>query len=118
MQTGLIIGFTVGLLSGAGVGLLGSALSEMLPGDPATHLSPLLTSPLWTALLGAMLGIIAGGLIGSTVDYTLTRLGAGPPLPAQETLVTVRTDEGELDAVYAALFRNHARHLHVSTAAI
>jgi hypothetical protein len=41
-------------------------------------------------------------------------MGAGPPLPAEETLVTVRASEEMADQVYAALFDARARHLHVA----
>jgi hypothetical protein len=116
LETGLVIGFTVGLLAGIGTGMLGSVIVAWMrsvqpgPADfPAVLMHPWLT-----AIAGAVLGLIAGGLIGWVVDFTLTQLGAGPPLPAQETLVTVRTDEESLDSVYAALFRARARHLHVA----
>lgn len=116
LETGVIIGLTAGLLSGLGVGFLGSALSEWMHTVQPTSaaLSPVLAHPLLSTVVGAIIGVIAGGLIGWTVDTTLTQLGAGPPLPAHETLVTVRTDEDKLDQVYAALFRGRARHLHVA----
>jgi len=117
LETGLVIGLAVGILAGAGTGMLGQAMSEMMApinGAGKVALSPVMISPWWGALAGAILGLIAGGLIGWVVDFTLTRLGAGPPLPAQETLVTVRTDEQNLDSVYAALFGARARHLHVA----
>jgi hypothetical protein len=116
LETGLIIGLTVGVLAGIGVGMLGGTMAEWMrtvhPGP--VGISPVLVSPLWAGIAGAILGLIAGGLIGWVVDYTLTRLGAGPPLPAEETLVTVRTSEEMLDPVYAALFGARARHLHVA----
>ena len=52
------------------------------------------------------------------IDFTLDRMGAGPALPKQETLVTVRTDEGMLNQVESALFHARARHLHVSESAL
>jgi hypothetical protein len=120
LETGIIIGLTVGLLAGLGFGFLGGAMAEwMRTIEPtSTGLAPVIGSPLWGAVAGALIGIIAGGLIGWVVDFTLNRLGAGPPLPAQETLVTVRTDEAKLDDVYAALFRSRARHLHVAERAV
>ena len=45
-------------------------------------------------------------------------MGAGPARPMEETLVTVRASEDRLNDVYAALFHGHARHLHVSDAAM
>jgi hypothetical protein len=115
LETGLVIGLTVGILAGLGVGMMGTAISEMMIRvDPQSHFAPVLANPALTALGGALLGLIAGGLIGWIVDHTLTRMGAGPPLPQQETLVTVRTDEGNLDQVYAMLHRARARHLHVA----
>jgi hypothetical protein len=118
LETGVIIGLTVGLLAGIGVGMLGGAISElMFRTEAKSGLSPMLANPWLTALSGALLGLIAGGLIGWIVDFTLTRLGAGPPLPKQETLVTVRTDDANLDQVCAALFRARARHMHVAESA-
>jgi hypothetical protein len=119
-ETGVIVGLTVGVLSGLGIGFLGSAMSEwMTRVQPGTAgLAPLFSMPILTAIAGAVIGIIAGALIGYVVDYTLTRLGAGPPLPEHETLVTVSTDEGKLDQVYALLFRGRARHLHIAERAV
>src|SRR5205823_10262 len=89
LETGVIIGLTVGFLAGLGIGFLGSGMSEwMRTVQPnAAGLSPVLATPLLTAIAGAVIGVIAGALIGYVIDYTLTRLGAGPPLPAHETLV-------------------------------
>jgi hypothetical protein len=84
---------------------------------PRNLLSPWLANPLATALSGGLLGLIAGGSIGCLIDFTLNRLGAGPPLPKEETLVTVRTDEDQMDQVSTALFRARARHLHVAGSA-
>src|SRR5436190_19366348 len=84
LETGLVIGLTVGILAGAGVGMLGQGMTEMMApvnGAGRVALSPVLASPWWGALCGAILGLIAGGLIGWVVDFTLARLGAGPPLP-------------------------------------
>jgi NhaP-type Na+/H+ or K+/H+ antiporter len=119
LESGLIIGLTVGVLAGLGVGMLGGAILEWMRSvQPTTpELSPILASPWLSAMMGGIIGLIAGGLIGWVVDYTLTQMGAGPPLPKQETLVTVRTTDEELDRVYAALFRARARHLHVATSA-
>jgi hypothetical protein len=118
LETGIIIGLTVGVLAGVGFGFLGSVMSDWMGTvEPGRSLPPVLASPAWSGLIGALLGIVTGGLIGCIVDFTLTRLGAGPPLPAQETLVTVQTEEGKLEQVYAALFRSRARHLHVAESA-
>jgi hypothetical protein len=118
-ETGLIIGLAVGLLAGFGVGMLGSGIVEATATMPTPGVVPApLTSPATCALFGAILGLIVGGLIGWTVDNTLSRMGAGPPLPREETLVTIRTSEDLLDTVYAALFRARARHLHVSERAV
>ena len=105
---------------GLGVGILGDSMHEMIrrvTTEPVMALSPALTNPMLTALMGAILGMIAGGLIGWVIDSTLTRMGAGPPLPRQETLVTVRIDENRVDEVSAALFRARARHMHVAEVA-
>jgi len=118
METGLIIGLAVGLLAGIGVGIMGTEMAEMmLRVDPSIQLSPMMTNIWMTALMGALLGLIGGGLVGWVVDQTLNRMGAGPPLPAQETLVTVQTDDATLDRAYDALFKARARHLHVSHSA-
>jgi hypothetical protein len=98
--------------------MLGAEIAEMMHRyDTAAPVPALMAQPWLAALVGALLGLIAGGLIGWVIDYTLSRMGAGPPLPAQETLVTVRTDEASLDRVYDALFSARARHLHVSHSA-
>jgi hypothetical protein len=120
LETGVVIGLTMGLLSGLGFGMLGGVMTHWMRSiEPTSTGMPfLLGSPLWAAIAGGLIGVIAGALIGWVVDYTLTRAGAGPPLPAQETLVTVRTDEGKLEEVYAALFGSRARHLHVAERAV
>jgi hypothetical protein len=117
LETGLIIGVTVGLLAGLGIGIMGSAMSELMRtfSDAPNTALPVVPGNVWiTALAGAVLGLLAGGLIGWMVDFTLNRLGAGPPMPAQEALVTVRTDEANLDRVYRTMYRQRARHLHVA----
>jgi hypothetical protein len=120
LETGLVIGVTVGLLAGLGIGILGSAMAEMMHAGadvPVLRLSPWLVAPTLSALAGALIGLLAGGVIGYIIDFTLNRLGAGPPLPREETLVTVRTDEDRVDQVSALLFRARARHLHVAESA-
>src|SRR5258708_7461891 len=90
LESGLMIGLIVGALAGAGTGMLGGAMTEMMrpiSGTNGPFLPLMMASPLWGALGGAILGLIAGGLIGWMVDFTLTQLGAGPPLPAQEAPV-------------------------------
>jgi hypothetical protein len=121
LETGLVIGGTVGCLAGLGVGMLGAAMKEMItsiadPDNPIAMLTPMVAHPMWSAIGGALLGLIAGGLIGWIIDFTLTRMGAGPPLPAQETLVTVRTTDDRMNKVSGTLFRSRARHLHVAEA--
>jgi hypothetical protein len=116
LETGLIIGLIIGALAGIGTGMLGSTMAEAAgaaQGGPAGF-PAVLQSPVLAGFAGALIGLIAGGLVGWMVDYTLTQLGAGPPQPAEETLVTVRTSEEMLDPVYAALFDARARHLHVA----
>ena len=120
LETGLIIGLAVGAIAGMGIGLLSSGLDALVrsanPGGIDTRLVTAMGNPVLTTLIGATLGLIVGALIGWVVDYTLDRMGAGPPLPKHEALVTIRTDEAQLNDVYAALFRERARHLHVSQA--
>jgi hypothetical protein len=117
LETGILMGLTFGLLSGLGIGFLGSAMHEWttrVSGSEPVAMPMLLANPWLAALTGALAGLVAGAVIGWIVDFTLNRLGAGPPLPAHEALVTVRTDEANLDQVRAALFRAGARHLHVA----
>jgi hypothetical protein len=119
LETGLLIGVIVGCLAGLGIGTLAGALQEMIQSvsaEPVGKLPSALVNPFLASIVGAVIGLIAGGIIGWVIDFTLSRLGAGPPLPAQETLVTVRTDESQVDNVCGALFRNRARHLHVAEA--
>ena len=122
LETGVIVGLTVGCLAGLGFGFLGSALADWARTVPATPvqlaLPAILTHPFTSAIAGAVIGLVAGALIGRTVDFTLTCMGAGPPIPAEETLVTVQTNEDKLDQVCAALFRSRARHLHVADHAV
>jgi hypothetical protein len=117
LETGLIIGLIIGALAGIGTGILGGTMAESVrtvqPGP--TGISAVLQSPALAGLVGALLGLIAGGIVGWVVDFTLTQLGAGPAPPAEETLVTVRTSEDMLDKVYTALFDARARHLHVAS---
>lgn len=121
LETGVIIGLAVGLLAGVGIGLMGSSITEVerTTAPPGTALwSPFGTNPWISAIIGAVMGTVAGALIGWIVDYTLNRMGAGPARPMEETLVTVRTDEANLDRVYAAMFKARARHLHVADSAM
>jgi hypothetical protein len=122
LETGVIVGLTVGCLAGLDFGFLGSALADWMrtvpPPSVQFALPVVLTHPFAGALAGALIGLVAGALIGRTVDFTLTCLGAGPPVPMAETLVTVQTTEDRLDQAYAALFRSHARHLHVADHAV
>ena len=118
LESGLIIGAAVGLLAGIGFGMLSvEVIANMRRLDPTTPVPVMMAQPWMPAVVGALLGLIAGGLIGWVIDQTLNRLGAGPPLPAQETLVTVRTDDTHVDRVYDALFNARARHLHHSVGA-
>lgn len=117
LETGILMGLTLGLLSGLGIGFLGAAMQEWtmrVSGNEPVGMPMLLANPWLAGLTGALAGLVAGALIGWIVDFTLTRMGAGPPLPAHETLVTIRTDEENLDRVRAALFGARARHLHVA----
>lgn len=122
LETGVIIGLTVGCLAGLGFGFLGSGMAEWMrtvqPAPPDMALPVVLTHPFMSALAGALIGLVVGALVGRTVDFTLTWMGAGPPMPAEETLVTVQATEDKLDQVYAALFRSRARHLHVAERAV
>lgn len=119
LETGLIIGLAIGTLAGLGVGLLGSGMADATAAMPSAVPIPWpVANPTWSTLFGAILGLITGGLIGWVVDYTLDRMGAGPPAPKEECLVTIRTSEDQLDNVYAALFRARARHLHVAERAV
>src|SRR5438094_10226248 len=57
LETGLVIGLTVGILAGAGTGMLGQAIAEMtapVTGAGRVALSPMLASPWWGALAGAI----------------------------------------------------------------
>jgi hypothetical protein len=116
LETGILVGCTAGLLTGLGMGILGNSMDAMFRSlsGPDVRMAPILAQPILTAIAGVLLGAIAGGVIGWIVDYTLTRLGAGPPLPREETLVTVRADEARLQEVYGTLFNARARHLHVA----
>jgi hypothetical protein len=115
-EAGVLMGVTFGVLSGLGISLLAGVLQEWMakvPGAESTVLPMVLASPWLAAVAGGLIGIVVGALIGLVVDFTLTCLGAGPPLPAQEALVTVRTDAEHVNQVRATLFNAGARHLHI-----
>jgi hypothetical protein len=116
-ETGVLIGLTFGVLSGLGISVLAVVLSEWMSkvqGAESFALPVVLATPWLAAVSGGLIGVIVGALIGWVVDCTLTRLGAGPPLPAQEALVTVGTEPEQVNAVRAAFFRTGARHLHIA----
>jgi hypothetical protein len=116
-ETGVLMGATFGVLSGLGTSLLLGVLREWIvtvPGAGTTGLPMVLASPWLAVIAGGLIGIVVGALIGWVVDFTLTRKGAGPPLPAHEALVTVRTDEAHVNQVRATLFNAGARHLHLA----
>jgi hypothetical protein len=116
-ESGVLMGMTFGALSGLGISVLGGVLQEWMTRVPANEgvvLPAVLAMPWLAGLAGALIGLAVGYLVGWVVDYTLTRLGAGPPLPAHEALVTVQTDDAHLDQVRATMFRTHARHLHLA----
>lgn len=114
LETGLIIGPIVGFLAGMGIGTLCDAMSVLMrnaSGD-TIQISPLFANPFVTAAIGLFVGLLVGGIIGWMIDYTLTLLGAGPPLPTHETLVTVRAEEYDMDHVCEVFSGSHVRHLH------
>jgi hypothetical protein len=116
-ETGFLMGITFGVLSGLGISVLGGVLREWMirvPGSEAVTMPLVLATPWMAAIAAGLIGAVVGWVIGFVVDATLTRLGAGPPLPAHETLVTVRTDDEHANEVRATLFRNGARHLHLA----
>lgn len=116
-ESGVLMGLTFGTLSGLGISVLGGVLQEWMSKFPeagAVTLPAMLAVPWMAALTGAFIGVVVGALTGWVVDLTLTRMGAGPPLPAHEALVTVRTDDAHLDQVRATLFNTRARHLHLA----
>lgn len=63
------------------------------------------------SLLGLLIGTLFGGAIGAVVDYTLTRLGAGPARAREEVLVTVRTDDQGMERIRGVFFDHRARHV-------
>jgi hypothetical protein len=116
-ESGVLMGMTFGALSGLGISVLGGVMQEWMtrvsPGE-GVALPAVLAMPWLAGVAGALIGLVVGYLIGWVVDLTLTRLGAGPPLPAHEALVTVQTDDEHLDQVRATMFRTHARRLHLA----
>ena len=115
LETGVIIGLIVGALAGFGVGMLGQGILESMQPETGIPLPMAMTNPLLAMLVGGAIGILTGAIVGWMVDFTLTRMGAGPALPTQETLVTVRVADGALDYAYASLFDARARHLHIAS---
>jgi hypothetical protein len=116
-EAGVLMGATFGALSGLGISVLAGVIQEWTaraPTDEAIALPAVLAMPWLAGLAGALIGLAVGYVVGWIVDLTLTRLGAGPPLPAHEALVTVRTDDEHLDQVRATLFAARARHLHLA----
>jgi hypothetical protein len=116
-ETGLLMGITFGVISGLGISVLGGVLHEWMvrmPGNEPMTMPYVLASPWLAAVAAGLIGAVVGWVIGFVVDATLTRLGAGPPLPAHETLVTVQTDDEHMDQVRGTLFHHGARHLHLA----
>jgi hypothetical protein len=121
LETGLLMGVTFGVLSGLGISFLGGVLHEwMTKVEPNTPvMMPMVLAQPWlAAIVGAAIGLAVGAIIGWVVDRTLTRMGAGPPLPAHEALVTVQAADEQVNQVRAALFSAGARHLHMAERAV
>jgi len=117
LESGLLMGLTFGVLTGLGISALGYTLNEWMATFPEggdLTMPAVLTNPWLGALAGALIGGIVGCIIGWVVDLTLNRMGAGPPLPAHEALVTVETDAEHVERVRAAMFGANACHLHVA----
>jgi len=114
LETGMIIGLVLGMIAGGGTGLLFDGIGSTLDGEAARMIPAFLMQPMWCGVLGAAIGVIAGAIVGWMVDYTLTRMGAGPARPREETRVTVLASETATTPVFTALCRAHARHLHVA----
>jgi hypothetical protein len=115
LEVGLIIGLVMGLLSGWAIGILAEAMAGLMKQvDETARLSPWMTNLLLTVPLGGVIGVLVGGTIGWVVDHTLNRMGAGPPVPTHEALVTVYCDESQLSQVEETLIQAGACHLHRS----
>lgn len=69
LEAGMLVGMVVGCLAGVWLGMVGRAATVWLhtvqPFSPG--LTPLIAEPAITGILGAMIGVIVGGLIGWTV---------------------------------------------------
>src|SRR5436190_2250071 len=91
LQTGAIVGVVFGAFGGLALAIMNEAL--VAPG-PANDLG--LPWPFyamgWSIFFCGVVGIVIGAALGFVVDFTLTRLGAGPPQSTQECLLTVCTD--------------------------
>jgi NhaP-type Na+/H+ or K+/H+ antiporter len=119
-ETGVLMGVTFGVLSGLGISLFAGVLQQWMSRVPDAELVTLpmvFASPWLAAIAGGVIGVVVGALIGAVIDFTLTRKGAGPPLPAHEALVTVQTDDEHVNEVRATLFTTGARHLHYAESA-
>jgi hypothetical protein len=77
LEAGMLVGMVVGCLVGIWLGMLGNAASVWFhtvePFSPG--LTPLVAEPAISGILGAMIGVIVGGLIGWTMcfEFSLRR---------------------------------------------
>jgi hypothetical protein len=108
-ETGVLVGAILGLLGGLLAAMVNEALVLATQREVAMNWP--FTSFWASALMGLVVGALAGAALGFTVDFTLNRLGAGPARPREECLVTVRSLDGTMDTVRGIFFDHRARHI-------
>jgi hypothetical protein len=113
LQAGALVGLVFGMMGGLALATMSEVLH--LLGDPQMPASIVMSWPfnsfLVSGLFCSTLGLLVGGALGFTIDWTLTRLGAGPAKPSEECLLTVSADDSFIEKVKTVLFRHRARHV-------
>lgn len=108
-ETGALTGAIWGLLGGVMVAMMSYVLVVATKGESG------LTWPFnsfWLmGIMGLIIGTVAGGALGASLDYTLNQMGAGPAKPREECLITVRTDDQGMEMVRSVFFNHRARHV-------
>src|SRR5262245_30022985 len=95
LQVGALVGLVFGAFGGGAMTILNEAL--VAPDTPFLALPWPFHTMGWSIFFCAVLGVVIGAALGLVVDFTLTRVGAGPPKPTEECLLTVCTDEAGME---------------------
>jgi hypothetical protein len=108
-ETGSLVGAILGIMGGLLLAALNHAI--LTATDSNVSMAWPVNSSFWCAVIGGLLGLAVGAAMGATVDYTLSRLGAGPAPAREECLVTVHCDDAQLDTTRDVFWNHRARHI-------